>query len=292
MGGPDDTNSEPRAELDRHLQRDDCEGLDRAVIIELGETTARTTVFESEDEQWTTVGPPAEARLRGRPDVDYRADLARVAADASVHISPGMMTDFVLSGSGAHEPRVVALFRDRLGTHRVFTAPGATTGSGRGIFVGVGVLALLIVVGGLTGLVVTTGGDDSISVLGATTERPSAETAPTSPTSTSTVVPPTTVESSTTAGAPIALDLLDPNCQAVVFDEPGAVGRSWTFASGEHDLLLEPRNAVRSITIDGANCQALVCTGWSGDGPCTLLDEGSHDLEPDLADGVSYLAVG
>ncbi len=292
MGSPIDTNSKPRDELDRHLQRDDCDGLDRAVIMELGETTAHTTVFESEDEQWTTVVPPSETRLRGRPDVDHRADLARVAADARVHIGAGLMTDFVLSGSGAHDPRVVALFRDQLGAHRIFTPSGATNGSGRGVLVGVGVLALLIVVGGLTGLVVTAGGDDSTSVLGTTTEQPSPETAPTSPTSTNAVAPPTTVKSPTTAGAPVTLGLLNPDCQAVVFDEPGAVGRSWAFASGEHDLLLEPRNMVRSITIDGTNCQALVCTEWSGDGPCTLLDEGNHDLESNLADEVSYLAVG
>ena len=291
-----------RAALDQHLTQEDCDGLDRAVVIELGETCARTTAFVPDAGGWSPDESPVGHSLR-RSRADRCADLSAVAADARQHIRPAVMTDFVLTGTEARNRPTLELFRDRLGRDRVFvTAPTSTRT--RNILVGAGAAVVLIVVA-LVAVGVATRDEPTETdlasaeagvptVLGATTERTAAPTtAPTAAPATAptpSTAPATTLPTPTTALT--ALGPIDQDCAATVFEGPGATGASWSFEAGEHDLLLEPRALVRSVEVTGAGCHVEACTEWAGAGLCAIFDEGAHDVAADLADGVSHLRVG
>ncbi len=293
-GTEPETDEPGRAVLERHLDHEDCDGLDRTVVIELGEVTARTTVFEAEGDDWVSVGAPVEHKLRSRPDVDHRADLAIVADQARAHIEVGIMTDYLLTGHDAGNGRVDSLFRERLGADRVFTPRSrSTTSRGRLALVGAGVAVVLIMVGVPIVLALDDSTEDEAGVLGSTTERSAAAATTAPPTAAPTTAAPTTAAPTAAAPTPpTTLGPIDLECRATVFAEPGGGGRAWTFAAGEHDLLLAPRALVLSATSTGSGCQVQVCTEWDAGGTCEVIDEGTHDISSELADGVSYLRVG
>ena len=110
-----------REVLDHHLATEECQGLDRAVILNLGWTRIDTTVLLA-CEAWS---PRPQETMEAPPlDADPAPDLDPIVRLLTDHIRPGEMTDFVLTGPRAAEPATNEVLGEHLGRDRVFVYPG------------------------------------------------------------------------------------------------------------------------------------------------------------------------
>ncbi|MCP5027628.1 MAG: hypothetical protein GY929_15235 [Actinomycetia bacterium] len=126
-----------RAAFDEHRALEDCRGLDRAIVINLGWERFDVTAFLAA-EGWQARPAPAIDPPTSKLGDDPTSALIPAARSVADHIRPGQMTDFLLAGPRSGDLAIRQMFADHLGHERVFaypdrdTQPAAQADSGQG----------------------------------------------------------------------------------------------------------------------------------------------------------------